>query len=420
MRTSLFAPLQLAATAFLLAQGIVASPILDRRATCAHGAWRCNDSGSALQQCSYNAAGSLDWIDISVCPSNTVCSLAVYGCVAGVPSKPSTTSAAKTTTSAAVVTTTSKPVATTGQPPVTTSQPPSSSVVPAPPLPAVKKVIYIDNTAGALTGANLAVPGYADNDYNIVIIGFWLDQGPWDSAVSWVNLEPAVRQSYINAYHSAGKRVLVAAFGAAEWPTSANVNPVDSANKLAAFVKQYGLDGADIDWEDNNSLQAGTGEAWLIAFQRQLRSLLPSPQYTITHAPQAPYFIGNTNIYPNGGYLAIDKAVGSTIDFYNIQFYNQGPSTRYDTCTTLLSVSGGDWPGTSVFEMSAKGIPLDKIVIGKPITSAGAANTGTMAVGDLAACLREAKGKGWHAGVFGWQFTLDPSGAWIKQLSGSL
>ncbi|ORY50317.1 glycoside hydrolase, partial [Rhizoclosmatium globosum] len=239
--------------------------------------------------------------------------------------------------------------------------------------------------------------------YNIINIGFWLDAGAWDSMVSWTGYDAATRQSYVDAYHKAGKLVLVSAFGAAEWPTLSGQDPIKSAQNLAAFVKQYQLDGADIDWEDNNSVQAGTGEAWLIKFTTELRNQLPRP-YVISHAPQAPYFINNKAIYPNGAYLAVDKAVGSLIDYYNIQFYNQGSNTRYDTCQTLLNQSGGDWPGTSLFEIAASGVPLNKLVIGKPITAAGAANTGYTDPATLASCVAQAKAKGWDAGVFGWQY----------------
>lgn len=52
------------------------------------------------------------------------------------------------------------------------------------------------------------------------------------------------------------------------------------------------------------------------------------------------------------------------IDWYNIQFYSQG--TAYTTCDTLVSASGGSFPGTSVLEMIQGGIPASKVVIGKP------------------------------------------------------
>jgi hypothetical protein len=43
---------------------------------------------------------------------------------------------------------------------------------------------------------------------------------------------------------------------------------------------------------------------------------------------------------------------------------------------SLVFSSGNDWPSTSVMEMNKyAGIPLSKIVIGKPI-NAGAANNG--------------------------------------------
>jgi chitinase len=58
----------------------------------------------------------------------------------------------------------------------------------------------------------------------------------------------------------------------------------------------------------------------------KLRELLP--HHIITHAPQAPYF--STEAYKNGGYTKIHQKVGHTINFYNIQFYNQG-NTQYNT-----------------------------------------------------------------------------------------
>lgn len=101
-----------------------------------------------------------------------------------------------------------------------------------------------------------------------------------------------------------------------------------------------------MDWEDTAAFNSavGGGETWLIQFTNQLRSKLPNS--IITHAPQAPYF-GGTTLYPNNGYLAVEKAVGASIQFYNVQFYNQG-STSYNTSHSLFNVSGGWATGTSV------------------------------------------------------------------------
>ena len=74
-------------------------------------------------------------------------------------------------------------------------------------------------------------------------------------------------------------------------------------------------------------MNIGKGEDWVIKFSIVLRDLLPN--HLIFHAPQAPYF--KYEHYPKHGYMAIDSAVGNTIDLYLVQFYNQGPDTRYDT-----------------------------------------------------------------------------------------
>jgi len=109
-------------------------------------------------------------------------------------------------------------------------------------------------------------------------------------------------------------------------PTSSNEDPVDCATKLGNFVLDNYLDGADIDYEDNAAMEAGTGEQWLITFTKTLRQIIPDR--IITHAPQAPYF--KEEYYRNGAYITIHKAVGDLINFYNIQFYNQG-NTQYNT-----------------------------------------------------------------------------------------
>lgn len=81
------------------------------------------------------------------------------------------------------------------------------------------------------------------------------------------------------------------------------------------------MDGADINYEDSKAFKNGTAPDWLITFQKTLRSQL-GPKYIITHAPEAPYF--QDKQYPNGAYCKIHNSVGNTIDFYNVQFYNQG------------------------------------------------------------------------------------------------
>jgi len=128
-------------------------------------------------------------------------------------------------------------------------------------------------------------------------------------------------------------------------------------------------------------MEAGTGEQWLIDFTNAYREV--SPDTILAHAPQAPYF--SPTYYKNGGYGTVDSAVGQHIDFYFMQYYNQG-STKYDSYSELFTkTTQGAFPGTSVKEIASRGVPLQKLVVGKPITTGDATNTGWVAQTDLGA-----------------------------------
>ncbi|ORY50406.1 hypothetical protein BCR33DRAFT_734374 [Rhizoclosmatium globosum] len=131
----------------------------------------------------------------------------------------------------------------------------------------------------------------------------------------------------------------------------------------------------------------------------------------------SPHF--SKDLHVGGGYLTVHQAVGDLIDFYNVQFYNQN-GMAYDTCQSIFYASGGGIPGTSVFEIAKKGIPLNKLVVGKPISWDGVVNSGYMDPWIMATCLPDAKAKGWDAGVMGWQYSLDPSYQWISALNTQL
>uniref|UniRef100_A0A6B2LAJ2 chitinase n=1 Tax=Arcella intermedia TaxID=1963864 RepID=A0A6B2LAJ2_9EUKA len=278
--------------------------------------------------------------------------------------------------------------------------------------------------------AGLGVPTYAHNSsYNIFNLAFWLTTGPADTALVWSNAltyvssdnpwgstTTAVQAAWLNLYHKNGIKLMVSAFGATEFPTSAGVDPVQCGHDLANFVINNQLDGVDLDWEDNAAMEAGTGEQWLINITRTLRQLLPKEKgYIISHAPQAPYFMG-TSKYPKGGYLTVHKAVGDLIDFYNIQFYNQGNS-QYSSFETLFVSSDGWASQTSVGEMITNGIAPNKIVVGKPISRGDVVNTGFVPVDSLAQFLQQGRGKGWNAGFMGWQYKSDSDGSWSQTLS---
>ncbi|KAJ3087720.1 hypothetical protein HK100_008289, partial [Physocladia obscura] len=122
--------------------------------------------------------------------------------------------------------------------------------------------------------------------------------------------------------------------------------------------------------------------------------------------------------YPQGAYLAVDSAVGSLIDFYNVQFYNQDDSA-YETCETLFYKSDGWATQSSVFQIAAQGVALNKIVIGKPVTAKGvdSGSTGYVDTATLQSCISQAVSNGWSAGVMGWRFGLDTQGQWAAALA---
>ncbi|KAJ3483841.1 hypothetical protein NLI96_g6045 [Meripilus lineatus] len=245
--------------------------------------------------------------------------------------------------------------------------------------------------------------------YNVFVLSFLLLQGAWDNAQVWASLSASQRSSIKSQYSAAGIKLMVSAFGSTNAPTSSGADPVATANTMAAWVKKYGLDGIDVDYEDFNAMNAGNGKAeqWLISFTKQLRKQLPAGQYIITHAPVAPWF--SPNIWGGGGYLKVHNTVGSSIDWvrftmngciYALTSHSHLPVQRaegaseYTTCAGLLTASSSKWPKSSLFQISASGVPINKLVIGKPATTASATN-GYISPATLASCVSQAKGKGW-------------------------
>ncbi|KAJ7765495.1 glycoside hydrolase family 18 protein [Mycena maculata] len=269
-------------------------------------------------------------------------------------------------------------------------------------------LIYSDQFVSGVTGP----PAVADvAGFNVFALAFLLTEGAFDKAEEWTQLTAAERASVKAQYAAAGIQLIVSVFGSTDVPTSSGDDPIATANTMAAWVIEFDLDGIDVDYEDFNAFDAGTGaaEEWVISFTTQLRTLLPQGTYILTHAPVAPWFA--PGIWGGGGYLRINSAVGSMIDWYNVQFYNQG-ATEYTTCAGLLTESSSTWPETALFQIAASGVPLDKLVIGKPGTSSEASN-GFMSASTLATCLQTAKAQGWDAGAMVWEYP-GANAAWIE------
>ncbi|EIW78965.1 glycoside hydrolase family 18 protein [Coniophora puteana RWD-64-598 SS2] len=257
-------------------------------------------------------------------------------------------------------------------------------------------------------------PSAADlQGYNVYAMTFWRPNGAVDQAENWAGLDVATRTLALTTYRAAGIKTVVSAFGAQFYPTSGSpaLDPTQTADELAAWVIQYGLDGVDIDYEDLPAMDKkdGSAEQWLITFTTELRNKLPASDYFITHAPLAPWFA--PSVYTSGGYIKVNQQVGSLIDWYNVQYYNDG-SSEYTTCDGLINTSSSNNPDSALFQIVAAGVSADKLVIGKPGTSVDATN-GYMSASDLASCLQQATAKNWNAGVSVWQYP-DADASWIK------
>ena len=72
-------------------------------------------------------------------------------------------------------------------------------------------------------------------------------------------------------------------------------------------------------------------------------------------------------------------------------------------------------------EIIDRGIPMNKLVLGKPVTSSDAANTGTVAHDDLGAWTLQAYHQfGWYSGIMFWQLKNDVDFTAIQKCIGDV
>ncbi len=81
--------------------------------------------------------------------------------------------------------------------------------------------------------------------------------------------------------HAAGCRAILGILGHETFPPQMASAPKRNrlAAEIASWVKRYGYDGADVDWESPKSENDKTA---FVAFSRELRKELSSPRYLLT------------------------------------------------------------------------------------------------------------------------------------------
>jgi len=280
------------------------------------------------------------------------------------------------------------------------------------------KVIYVDWRNVNYNNPGQTILGAVDAGFNVVILAFYLTGGPTDMAQVWGGLDNASQASVMQQVHAKGAMVMVAQGGATDSPYSAN--PTDLGTRVAQWAIANHLDGVDFDLENLSPGFAAWGMSdaqtiqWFVEVTNASRAVLGSTR-AISHAPQAPYFGpkgGNAWTGPTGGYTSIEQQ--TDIDFYNVQFYNQGAQCYTDYAGTFQT-SCSTFPSTSVGEIVAAGVPLHKIVLGKPVTGSDASN-GYLEASAINAMIKTARTEmGWNAGIMGWQWG-DPQtlSTWVQ------
>merc|ERR1719474_1540191 len=280
----------------------------------------------------------------------------------------------------------------------------------------------------------IGVPGYGgDLGYNVLNFAFWVsnsDNGGAavnGAAYDWQKILNRITDSSLRItltgtasptaaqlragikqlYALEGIDICISAFGGADHQMGNGGNAVTIAQALAQYGQDYDYDCYDIDWEEayyGYFSATAYGEQWLCELTDTLYSTLAAGQY-ITHAPQAPYFMG-TPQYPLGGYTTVHKNCGDKISWYNVQFYNQG-STRYDTYSSLFVNSDGWSANTAVYEImdgaSSENVPVpaEKIVVGKHTFGDGSS---FVSGSTLKSIFNEALAAGrWSTGFMSWQ-----------------
>lgn len=247
------------------------------------------------------------------------------------------------------------------------------------------KALYIDSGIDWNNPTN-TVKSVVDSGYNVILFAFYTSSyGPLDMALAWTYLDQAAKQNAVDYAHSKGAVLLVSFGGDTDgnyWQKDPNVLGAQVAN----WAKSQLLDGVDYDLEgfapgltigNKNSQQT---MSWLISLHQATKAVLGDDGF-ISGAPQGPYLgpiSPSSTLWagPIGGYTGLLNAIPNLIDFFFIQFYNQGPNcyANYNGLMINSGTGGCVFPGTSVNEIISYGVPFNKIIIGKPMLTSDASN----------------------------------------------
>jgi len=246
--------------------------------------------------------------------------------------------------------------------------------------------------------------------YNLVIIAFFVSGKAEDVAQAWGSMSSADQQNTINFAHDKNARITVSAGGADDNPYK-QFSGAAYGKAVADWAQKTKLDGVDFDLENfgggftAGGMNTANTIKWVADATNTARSILGA-NAIITHAPQFPYF-GYNQGFGNGYGLAYAQA--PSIDFLLIQYYNNGKSDTYQEI--FVSLNGG-----SISEIAKSGIPLEKLVVGKPVLQ-NDGNDWISASAFHSIVEQASTNLKWNAGVMGWEWhDANTNSEWIKTI----
>lgn len=240
--------------------------------------------------------------------------------------------------------------------------------------------------------------------YTDILFAFWESPGVVRGAAEAVVKQPGILQTLKNH----GKKCFISA-GGEHLYNPLEYDAREYGRQLALFAMKHQFDGMDFDIE--NIQMNAAAITWLANATNEAVATCKQKKYKIevSHAPQAPYFTAQ------GGYAEVEKQTNGAIDFYNIQYYNQG-SWSYQAYTDydmIFNKTYNNQVNSTSIECISEQIPATKLVIGKPITQADVNNTGFIQMDQLADILRKAQDDNVEfGGVMGWKIDSDTNGQW--------
>ncbi|WP_299125792.1 glycosyl hydrolase family 18 protein [uncultured Tenacibaculum sp.] len=271
-----------------------------------------------------------------------------------------------------------------------------------------KKVVGYFSNWITLADIESKYEGYTD-----LLFSFWQDpkKGVIGAAEAVVN-NPEI----ISFLKSKNKKCILAAGG--EYLNPLNFDPKIYGYNLANFAIQHQFNGVDLDIE--NIIMDSQTIQWLVDVTIAVNKTSMEKNYPlqISHAPQAPYFMFN------GGYSEIERKTNGIIDYYNIQYYNQGnwEYQSYENYNSLFETQyNAVLNPTSILSITKQNVPSHKLILGKPITPEDVNNTGYIPTEKLEAILSKAiDNKIEFGGIMGWKVDSDINGEWGLAMSKTL